>query len=211
MKKRNITFAILILAVVLTACGVSGTYARYITTDKGTGTATVAQWEVVIDGFEDDEDDLTGFKTITLSTVANEYVQSGFIAPDSDMAGDITVSLDGSQVAADIYASIENVYLNGTALTEAQKEHFTAKILYNDAEIEAGAPVFVPLNKVATPVELQVLLHWNHSDDETGWNAFDTDLGELIDDEDNPVIKADIKLTVQQHVKSDDVVTPPSS
>ena len=46
MKKRNITFAILLLAVVCTAFGVSGTYARYITTDTGAGTAQVAKWAV---------------------------------------------------------------------------------------------------------------------------------------------------------------------
>ena len=47
MKKKDIIFGVLLLLVVLTASGVSGTYARYAKSDDGVGVAPVAKWAVV--------------------------------------------------------------------------------------------------------------------------------------------------------------------
>ena len=50
----------LMVAVLLTTCTISGTFAKYVTTASGNDTARVAKWGVQIDmaGFSDVDNDL---------------------------------------------------------------------------------------------------------------------------------------------------------
>lgn len=52
MKKNKIMRLAsgLLVAVLLTTCAISGTFAKYVTTGSGTDTARVAKWGVTIDG-----------------------------------------------------------------------------------------------------------------------------------------------------------------
>ena len=130
MKKRNLTFAFLLLAVVCTAFGVSGTYARYITTDSGTGTATVAKWATTVTGW----DTTTGSQILALAPISNPYVASDVIAPDTDVAGILTVDLTGTQVSTDLMVGFEEITIDNepvwtTAIPKGDiEDHFTTKI-----------------------------------------------------------------------------------
>lgn len=226
MKKKNIVFATLLLGVVLTASVVGKTYSRYVTTDSGTGTATVAKWHAAITGFTG----ATGSKTITLTPVANTYVASGVIAPDSDAAGILTVDLTGTQVAVDLMASLGEITINGVSWTTAVpkgtlSDHFTTVLkIYegtaDDADIQkdltgetggatplktiegSNEKYFIGLTNNAiskTSVKVAVGIHWTHNDSST--NPWDTLVGEYSSTA--PTITATINLTAQQHVKSD--------
>lgn len=228
MKKRNITFAILLLAVVLTAVGVSGTYARYITTDSGTGTATVAKWSAVVGGWGG----TTTAQTLALEPVENPYVANNVIAPDSDAAGILTVDLTGTQVSTDLMASLGEVKIgeekveNGHFTTKMRiyastvsDEDIKADLLKTDINSTALAKITSSTQKynialnagktalVNEKVKVAVSLHWIHDDEDNddltdGMNGWDTDLGEYGTGS-APVIKATINLTAQQHVLSD--------
>ena len=50
--KKNIMMrlsALLLVAVLLTTCVISGTFAKYVTTDQETDSASVAKWGVTVD------------------------------------------------------------------------------------------------------------------------------------------------------------------
>lgn len=223
MKKTNTIFAILVLAVICTAFSVSGTYARYITTDSGTGTATVAKWNAVVTGWGG----TTTAQTLTLNPVSNPYVATGLIAPDADAVGILTVNLTGTQVAVDLKATLGTVTVNGVTVTGDPTSHFTPvlKIYEGTATDEAigkdiqgvtggATPLatittanpkyYIPLNGTTiskTSVKVAVGIHWEHSDTTEGWNAWDTTVGEY--ETTAPTIEATINLTAQQHVLSD--------
>lgn len=232
MKKKNIVFATLLLGVTLTASVVGKTYSRYITTDSGTGQATVAKWNATITGFQG----TTGSKTLTLTPVANDYVATGLIAPDADAMGILTVDLSGTQVAVDLTADLGEITIENKTVSNID-DHFTTKLrIYDssttDAAIQADAAnetstlalaelddsddkYFIPLNtgKTAiskTGVKVAISLHWIHNDEistdandlTNGMNGWDTVLGEYGTGS-APVIKAELNLTAQQHVVSD--------
>lgn len=223
MKKTNTIFAILVLAVICTAFSVSGTYARYITTDSGTGTATVAKWNAVVTGWSGEKT----AQTLTLNPVSNPYVATGLIAPDADAVGILTVDLSGTQVAVDLNATLGTVTVNGVSVEDATS-HFTPvlKIYEGDATDEAigkniqgvtggATPLatittadqkyYIPLNGTTiskTSVKVAVGIHWKHSDTADGWNTWDTTVGEY-GTKAAPTIEATINLTARQHVLAD--------
>lgn len=197
MKKRNLTFAILLLAVVCTAFGVSGTYARYITQDSGTGTATVAKWAAAVNGW----DTTSGSKKLALTPISNPYVANDVIAPDSDAVGILNVNLTGTQVATDLMASLGTVTVNGVSVDNASSHFTTVLRVYSsdatDAQIQnniagltenAATPLatltsasqkfYLPLNSnktaLDTPeVRVAVGIHWIHDDETNGTTAAD--------------------------------------
>ncbi len=51
--KKNIMMriaSILLVAVIVTSCAVSGTFAKYVSTASGSDTATVAKWDIKVEG-----------------------------------------------------------------------------------------------------------------------------------------------------------------
>lgn len=123
MKKRNtanLTLVVLLL-VILSLIGVSGTYAKYTTTVNGTGTAIVAKWNfqakdgnnVISEGFVVD---LAEHATTGVVTVGDtKKIQPG-------SKGEITITIDntGSEVAATLDVKAESNA--GDTFTKSQFE-----------------------------------------------------------------------------------------
>lgn len=221
-KKRSLIFAILLLAVVFTTAGVWGTYARYVTKDSGDGTATVAKWAAEISGWEGESTS----QTLTLTPVANPYVASDVIAPDTDAVGILDIDLTGTEVATDLMAGLGNITVNGATVSNAAN-HFTTVVRIYAADttdeaiqkdiagITGGATPLATLENstqkyflaldgdtLATPkVRIAVGFKWVHNDSTEGWNDWDTALGAY--EETAPTITATLNVIAQQHVLSD--------
>ncbi|MBQ2836214.1 MAG: hypothetical protein IJE68_05215 [Clostridia bacterium] len=96
-KIIGITCAILLI-VLVQAIGV--TYAKYLTEEKGTGSAEVAKWSFQIDK--------NGAQTKTVKLVDpvnKDYLINGKIAPGTD--GTIVITLDGTGSEVDIDYSVK--------------------------------------------------------------------------------------------------------
>lgn len=201
MKKRNITFAVLLLAVVVTAAGVSGTYARYTTSDEGTAKANVAKWSAV---FKDGSNELSDSFTLTLNQENNTYVVKEKIAPAASVYKDLVVDLTGTEVATDITAELGDL----TGVT-GDKSRFTLKL----SEVVNGTPTELTpeadgtyiikdsLNSGRTALEkttitFRVELVWNNVDAQ---DENDTTMGEAAGE-----ITAGLTLTAKQHIEADD-------
>lgn len=214
MKKRNITFAILLLAVLFTAVGVGKTYARYITKDTGTGEATVAKWHAVITEWNGKA---ATEKVLTLTTTKTEnpYVVEGLIAPDVTAKGELNIDLTGTQVATDLLVELGDLEVENapTDFDDSKlAEHFEATLdIYNEdgttllkSITTEGEKYLIELNGTTLKNEkvlVKVGLKWKHTETDAS-NAWDTSLGEY--DSTAPVIKAELNVTAQQHILSDD-------
>ena len=115
MKKNNMMriASVLLVAVILSTCVISGTFAKYVTSATSTDTARVAYW-----GFKETTFSITDLFSTTYTNVAGE---EDVIAPGTagdatfqfqplnetapEVAYKITVSTDGSTCADDIVAN----------------------------------------------------------------------------------------------------------
>ena len=104
MTKKLSVLAALVLAVLVTAYSVSGTYAKYTTTNTLSGTATVAKWAIAMKA---DGDAITSTTTIDLATAMKDTVDddteanvaSGKIAPGTK--GTFNFNVDGTGTEVD--------------------------------------------------------------------------------------------------------------
>ena len=121
--KKNVMMRIaslLLIAVLITTCGISGTYAKYVSTATGSDTARVAKWEV---NLNDEQMQMTHtikfniFDTIYEDNLqdeeADEHLKSAktddmpIIAPGTAGQFEITV-VNASEVAANIEIAFTN-------------------------------------------------------------------------------------------------------
>ena len=212
MKKKNITFAILLMAVMVTAFNVSKTYARYTTTEEGTATATVAKWAVLIKG--DEETDSTETFEIALDEEEeNQYVVEGVIAPDKTIYGDLEIDLGGTQVATDIDVVVDEEEI-ATIVGDATR--FSVSIVPVIDEVEGteltlvGGKATIAYTDTGwdgeaayaegSPLTVRVKLTWEN--DESS-NENDTTMGENAG-----TITVPITVTAKQHIAEDDTVEP---
>lgn len=108
MKKNKMMriASVLLVAVILTTCAISGTFAKYVTSDNGSDSARVAKWGVTVNATSD-----TAFKSTytrtgdlkTSVTIGNSVEAANgtdkLVAPGT--SGTLTkVSLDGSPEVA---------------------------------------------------------------------------------------------------------------
>ena len=206
MKKRNLTFAILLVAVMVTAAGVSQTYARYVTNLTGTAKADVAKWAVA---FKNGDAAISNNFTLTLTDDdTNAHVADGKIAPDSELYGLINVDLAGTEVSTDIVVQLGEITGLPTGGT-ASADDFSIKLYNGNTEVttkdSAGNPIIhVDLAGRAAltttnNLTLKVVLTWTNNE---AHNASDTVIGTTDQD-----ITASLTLTAKQHVKSDAAIT----
>lgn len=101
--KKNRIFKIGLLALALTlvtASLVSGTFAKYVTTVTGTGTATVANWAVKLtDGRATPSTYENEFNIAMLSDTETGIASTAFIAPGSTGTFRLGYDTSGSEVA----------------------------------------------------------------------------------------------------------------
>lgn len=206
MRKRTITFGLLLLAVVLTAASVSGTYARYTTSDTGIGTATVAEWAV---SFEDtEENELEQGFNLQLDQEDNTYVVGGLIAPAASVYKDVVINLTDTQVATDIVATLNSV----TGVQGSPSRFHTTLSVVNPTSAVTGLTTTTDSNTgvttinvgldnnraqlVAEKITIRVSLVWDNVEES---NTDDTTMGVAAGD-----IVANLTLTAKQHIAADD-------
>lgn len=188
MKKKNITFAILLMAVIFTAFNVSKTYARYVTVEEGTATASIATWDVAITG-----DEPTDAETFTLSLEGeNDDVLKDKLAPDSMLTGTVHIDLTNTEVSVDVFAELGTI----TGVTNTGDYDIA---LYN-GEVKEANKINGAITKTignsafaaADGFDITVALIWKnddeHSDDDTALGITGGD------------ITANITITAQQHI-----------
>lgn len=104
MKKNKMMriASVLLVAVLLSTCAISGTFAKYATKVEGTANASVAKWDVAASvGTATNVFDL--FKTIKDSNGdAETDVASGKIAPGT--SGEFTITLDANNEVSTAYS-----------------------------------------------------------------------------------------------------------
>lgn len=167
-KIIGITCAILLI-VLVQAVGI--TYAKYLTLEKGTGSAEVAKWSFKI------EKDGAQTKTVKLVDPVNrDYLTNGKIAPGTD--GTIVITLDGSGSESDIDYSLEfaNEQNKPTNLT------FTYNgVSYNSLSEITNITGTIKYDAETPKKNITISWRWNY---ETGNTADEIATNDAIDTQD---------------------------
>lgn len=104
MKKNRMmrVASTLLVAVLLSTCAVSGTFAKYVTSASGSDTARVAKWGVEVGGMDNKL-----FKTTYDDTVATSVAGTHVVAPGTKNDTGVTFSLTGiPEVAVDVKVKV---------------------------------------------------------------------------------------------------------
>lgn len=214
--KKNIMMrlsAILLVAVLLTTCVISGTWAKFVSTGSATDSAKVAKWGVVVtaEAFEDDqlEADLTAAETEIVVDVNSELLAPGTgvkfasvtVEGTPDVAVKVTytasLQLEGWVYDSAVYMPLVFV-INGAEYSwagvgAADIDAFETKI----AEyIAAYSETYEAGEDLATEGagNLTVSCYWAY----TGDDAKDTHLGNLAANGAAPTVTLTINCTVTQ-------------
>ena len=125
MKKNKMMriASVLLVAVLLSTCTISGTFAKYASTASQTATASVATWDIDFDGDNDESKDFAFdlFATIvdTVDGNTDSEVATGKIAPGTKGSFDIVLK-NSSEVDAKFKVAFKN-NLDGVPLTFTYK------------------------------------------------------------------------------------------
>lgn len=167
-KIIGITCAMLLI-VLVQAIGI--TYAKYLTEERGTGSAEVAKWSFQIDK----EGQQT--KTVKLVDPVNKnYIKSGKIAPGTD--GTIIITLDGTGSEVDIDYSLKfaNEQNKPTNLT------FTYNgVSYNSLSEIKNLRGTIKYNEETPKKNVIITWRWEY---ETGKTAEEIATNDVIDTQD---------------------------
>ena len=137
-KNKMMRFAsVLLVAVLLSTCAISGTFAKYTSTVTGTATAAVATWDVEVAG-ETETFNFNLFDTLKDSdgSSAEGNVATGVIAPGT--SGQFTIDVNNNSQVDAKYTVGDVVVKDGvTELTDAENPiEFT--ITNGSADIARG-------------------------------------------------------------------------
>ena len=142
-KMRRIA-SVLLVAVLLSTCAISGTFAKYASTTSQTATASVAKWDIDFDGDNSSSKEFAFdlFATIvdTVDGSTDSDVATNKIAPGTKGSFDIVIKND-SEVDAKFKVAFTN-NLDGVPLT------FTYKI--DAAEYTSDTFVDIDINATKT-------------------------------------------------------------
>ncbi len=190
--KKNIMMriaAVMMIAVLLSTCAISGTFAKYITEAEGNDTARVAKWGISItagtkgvDGNSLFSKQYDNTSNPTVATGANDLVVAPGTAnsegttftisgtPEVDVK--LTVAMTGSAGTG----SAQDIVLLKKATDDDSESEATA---YTDYTKESGSSEKFTLEKDYYPVVF-TLTHTNHGTNSLG-NKMDTVTGTLAD------------------------------
>lgn len=167
-KIIGITCAILLI-VLVQAIGI--TYAKYLTEEKGTGSAEVAKWSFKI------EKSGTQTKTVKLIDPVNKaYLTSGKIAPGTD--GTIVITLDGTGTEVDIEYSLK--------FANEQNKPTNLKFTYNGVKYNSLSEIknlkgIIKYNEQTLKKDIIITWIWEY---ETGNTADEIATNDAIDTKD---------------------------
>ena len=146
MKNKMMRVAsVLLVAVLLSTCAISGTFAKYVTSNNASDNARVAKFGVVIqaDGSLYGTYYDTTFKPSTTSDAASLWVQSSVVTPDAENVvapgtqsdKGLYVSLTGTpevRTQLDVTITCENIFLKaGTYAVMVKAPNVTAESFAN--------------------------------------------------------------------------------
>lgn len=122
--KKNVMMrvaSILLVAVLLTTCAISGTFAKYVATTTGTDSARVAKWNMQING--------TSFNDATFTfNLFNTIKDSNLTADETDI-----VPADGQIIAPGTSGEFDLVISNASEVT--------AKFWFSFTSVETGGDI----------------------------------------------------------------------
>lgn len=106
-EKNKKIIKILCAVLLLMSLGMTGyTYAKYVTQEKGNGSADIATWSFRIEKDENEDEDV---KTIRLADTSNkETLLNGKIAPGTSGQFYLKINAVGSEVAVDYKVTFGN-------------------------------------------------------------------------------------------------------
>lgn len=221
MKKNTMmrVASALLVAVLLTTCAISGTFAKYVTSDTSSDTARVAKWGVVITGASDMFAQNYNDTVVTETNSEDKLVAPGTEGdlsafnvtgqPEVDVAVtyEATLTLTGWTVDGDDYCPIVItvnrtdyfVGKDGIDSVAALKTAVETAIVNSKANYEANTDLS---NEVGT--DLSVSWRWEFND---GQNALtvpgqtdikDTKLGDIAVTGNAPQISLVVNCTITQ-------------
>ena len=128
MKKNKIMriASVLLVAVILTTCAISGTFAKYVTSGSGSDTARVAKFGVTVTG--------------TANTFKETYAKDD---PSAALTGDTVVSTE-DVVAPGTGGSMAAFTLSGTPEV-AVNVAFTGKLELGDKWVDSTSNYYCPI------------------------------------------------------------------
>lgn len=196
-KVKKSILAIIILALLVALIG--GTYARYVSTAKGTGDVSIAKWTVKVN--EEDISRTTGTFDLTF-TANNADTVPNKVAPGGKAEAYVDVDLTGTEVSVDFTCNL------ATASADALKEVFGENYA-NMVEVTVGTPelqgetsnmtldtnngvVKVGTSAMSGIVRVPITLTWENADAN---NSADTATGSL-----KTGVTIPVELSVQQHI-----------
>ncbi|MBQ4136543.1 MAG: hypothetical protein IJD67_00390 [Clostridia bacterium] len=204
MKKNKMMriASVLLVAVLLSTCAISGTFANYTTTQTATATATVAKWDIEVDGTDIA---VTSAPTITfdLAETWTDYdgsteteVSNKLLAPGTAGSFDFKIT-NNSEVSAKYNVSLQESITNlpGTvAEGDFPVEYSTDNAHWSKDITDAVASG----NLAMEGGETTVTVYWRWQFLETdAANAIDTALG-IQGQTAAPVVTITATITVEQ-------------
>ncbi len=212
--KKNIMMrlsAILLVAVLLTTCVISGTWAKYVTADTETDTASVAKWGVTVDvaGDETAITEIDGSAEAHVITNTGEKLAPGTagqllevtVSGTPEVAVEVTyaatVTLTGWEAAGAYYFPVV-VKVDGTAVTISDQDG-DSDVDADDAEkcikaaIEACTATY-DAGEALTAEEVVITWEWAFSTSDEN-DVKDTALGDAAT---APSISIQLTCTVTQ-------------
>lgn len=132
MKKKNFALRVatgLMMAVLLTTCVISGTFAKYVTTGKGEATATVAKWGV----------------TVSATTTGDGYLATSYT---TGSAVNVQSSASQNMLAPGTSGKVVSLTVSGEPEVSAKVEYDVTFELGENWEISSGeyCPLVIKVN-----------------------------------------------------------------
>lgn len=185
--KRIITISCAILLIVMIQM-IGVTYAKYITTERGTGSANIAKWgfEIVKNG--------TQTKTVSLvNRIASSSMKTGEIAPGS--SGTITIVVDAKDSEVDVDYALDF----SNEVNKPQNMIFT----YNNVEYSSLADIpsikgTIKHDNTSRTQQLNVRWEWPYQSGESETEQAECDILDTQDSQKITQYTFDIQVTGTQ-------------
>lgn len=213
--KKNVMMrlsALLLVAVLLTTCVISGTFAKYVKSDTETDTARVAKWGVTVDVAGDEvavKDTFDGNAEADIKSNTGELLAPGTagqllevtISGTPEVAVEVTyeatVTLTGWEASGAYYFPVE-VFIDGTAVTIVDKDS-DLDVDADDAEacIKEAIEACTQTYDAGAPLTAEkIVITWEWAFSTSGANDLkDTALGDAAT---APSISIELTVTVTQ-------------
>ena len=222
MKKNKMMriASVLLIAVLMSTCAISGTFAKYVTEGSAADTARVAKWGVTVTGvtgdanemfameYDSDTDDYTAGVTVqsTVNVVApgtsgtfSNFSITGTPEVAVVINYDATLTLSGWAVPGDdfycpIVITVGDTEVSGLGYNSASD--FAAAV---KAAVQAYSQTYAPGTDLRGEADENIVISWAWAFEGAGViNSYDTALGDAAAEGNASTIQLDVTATVTQ-------------